>query len=100
MPNSRRSPRLRRRVLPPDVYFLSSAQTATALGVSRATLARWRKVWKRDGVGPGIEPIHLASRVVRYRVDDLRCFPGTFLDRMRARTAATVPNTSVATVAA
>ena len=83
MRKHRRSVRLRRRVLPPDVYFLSSAQTAAALGVSKASLARWRAVWKRYGHGPGIEPVYLASRLPKYRIDDIRCYPGTFLERMK-----------------
>jgi hypothetical protein len=78
----------RPRVQPPDVYFISPKACAGAIGVSVPTLARWRAMWKELGTGPGPEPVYLTPRLVKYRVDDCRYFPGTFLERMQAATAA------------
>ena len=44
-------------------------------------------MWKKRGAGPGPEPVYLTPRLCKYRIDDCRCFPGTFLERMHAATA-------------
>jgi len=84
----------RPRVKPRDVYFISTKACAAAIGVSVPTLARWRAVWKKHGSGPSPEPVYLTPRLVKYRVDDCRCFPGTFLERMKAVTAGVGTNPS------
>jgi hypothetical protein len=86
----------RPRVKPPDVYLISPKACAAAIGVSVPTLARWRAVWKKHGSGPGPEPVYLTPRLVKYRVDDCRCFPGTFVERMKVATAAVCGNPPVA----
>jgi|SRR5215471_17372335 len=86
----------RPRVKPRDVYFISTKACAAAIGVSVPTLARWRAVWKKHGSGPGPEPVYFSPRLVKYRVDDCRCFPGTFLERMKAATAAVGANPTAA----
>jgi hypothetical protein len=76
---SRRSS-FRPKIQPPDVYFITPAQAAKALGVSKVSLARWRAEWKANGTGPG--PVYITPRIVKYRVDDCYNFGSTFLERM------------------
>ena len=101
----RRKYRTRRyaRVAPPDnVYLISPAQAAAALGVSKASLARWRQEWKEQGTSAGPEPIWLTPRIVKYRAAECFNFPDgmTFVERMRTTTAATSTPTATAVAGA
>jgi hypothetical protein len=75
-------------VTPPERYLLTPTETAAALGISRATLMRWRKAWQRDGVGDGPEPLRFGKNTFRYRRDQV-CVPAKgqpmFLERMKRR---------------
>jgi hypothetical protein len=82
----RRSP-FRPKIQPPDVYFITPAQAAKALGVSKVSLARWRAEWKPNGTGPGPEPVYITPRIVKYRVDNCYNFGSTFLERMADATS-------------
>jgi hypothetical protein len=81
-----------------DVYLLTPKIAAASMGISVPTLARWRAMWKEYGTGPGPEPVYLTPRIVKYRIDDCKCYPGsTWLERLKSETANTTSNNTVAT---
>src|ERR1700681_3846839 len=56
-----------RPVEPEFVYFLTSAQTASAYGITEDTLAADRKSWERDGIGNFAPPVLMEDNTWRYR---------------------------------
>jgi hypothetical protein len=72
-------------VEPDFVYFLSSAQTAAAYGISENDLAADRMSWQRDGTGYFAEPVQMDDHTWRYRWNSVtRAEPGNeFVDIMR-----------------
>lgn len=58
-------------VEPPFVYFLTTAQTAAAYGISDDALAADRKSWQRDGTGNFAQPVLMDDHTWRYRRDSV-----------------------------
>lgn len=74
----------------PDKLLLTPAEMCHALSITPLTLQHWTKAWL-DGEKDfyNIHPVVFSRRkdgspsTVRYRVDELGVFPGTFLQRYR-----------------
>jgi hypothetical protein len=60
-------------VEPEFVYFLTSAQTCAAYGISDEALAADRKSWERDGTGNFAQPVLMEDHTWRYRWDSVTC---------------------------
>jgi hypothetical protein len=72
-------------VEPPFIYFLTTAQTASAYGITEDSLSADRKSWERDGTGNFAPPVLMDDHTWRYRRDSVTCAePGNeFIDIMR-----------------
>ena len=95
------------RVAPPEnVYLISASDAAKALGCSKASLARWRVLWKKYKPDtdltppPGPPPIYITNRICKYRADECFNFGSTFVGRMKAVTASVGVSRSTATAGA
>jgi hypothetical protein len=58
-------------VEPEFVYFLSSAQTCAAYGISDEALATDRKSWEQNGTGNFAQPVLMDDHTWRYRRDSV-----------------------------
>jgi hypothetical protein len=58
-------------VEPAFVYFLTSAQTCSAYGISEQVLAEDRKSWSQDGTGNFAQPVLMEDNTWRYRWDSV-----------------------------
>jgi hypothetical protein len=74
----------------PDRLFVTPAELADGLKISRQTLWTWTKRWLAGDKSYQIHPVvfsyqadGLTPATVRYRVDELGIYPGTFLSRYR-----------------
>jgi hypothetical protein len=70
---------------PPFVYFLTTAETCAAYGISEDTLAADRPSWERHGTGNFAQPVLMNDNTFRYRRDSVvGAEPGNeFVDIMR-----------------
>jgi hypothetical protein len=81
----------------PFRYFLDSREYAATIGCDVRQIRSWQSEWKKNGFGPGVEPVCIEG-VHRYRWDQITSAPegSTFLDLMRRDLAEYVRATSAA----
>lgn len=58
-------------VEPPFVYFLTTAQTCAAYGISERALAADRRSWERHCTGNFAQPVLMDDHTWRYRRDSV-----------------------------
>src|SRR6516165_2655766 len=74
----------------PDRLFVTPAELASALKISRQTLWTWTKRWLAGDKSYKIHPVVFSYQAdgvtpatIRYRVDELGVYPNTFPSRYR-----------------